>query len=78
MIIFLKEDWTCMAKRATKSIKGPFSYSPSDADTRAMTAIPAGDYYGSGKRNPMGKMRDSSMNPPSSKKQLGTKPKKIA
>ena len=67
-----------MAKQKTKSIKGPYSYSPSDADTRAMTAIPAGDYYGSGIRNPMGRIRDSLMNPEPTKKQLGTSPKKLA
>ena len=37
-----------------------------------------GDYYGTGFKNPMGKMRDVSVGfRPVTKKQLGTKPKSV-
>jgi hypothetical protein len=67
-----------MAKKSSIS-KGPFSYSPSDTDIRAMTGVPAGDYYGTGVKNPMGRLRSPTLgvNPPS-KKQLGTPPKSTA
>lgn len=62
-----------------KSIKGPFSYSPSDTDVRAMTGVPAGDYYGTGIKNPVGRVRSGTVgiNPVSSAK-LKKPPKSIA
>lgn len=40
--------------------------------------VTAGDYYGTGVKNPMGKMRDSSVGfRPVSKKQLETPPKSV-
>jgi hypothetical protein len=59
MIIFPNLDWICMAKKS--NIKEPFSYSPSDTDVRAMTGVPAGDYYGTGVKNPMGRVRDGTV-----------------
>lgn len=62
-----------------KSIKEPFSYSPSDTDVRAMTGVPAGTYYGTGVRNPMGRVRSGTMGiNPLSKKELGKPPKSLA
>ena len=61
-----------------KSIKGPFSYSPSDTDIRAMTGVPAGDYYGTGIKNPMGKIKSPTVGTnPVSKKGLKTPPKSV-
>lgn len=44
----------------------------------ASTKKGMGDYYGTGVKNPMGRMRDSSVGfIPVSKKQLGTAPKSV-
>jgi hypothetical protein len=59
--------------------KGPFSYSPSDTDVRAMTGVPAGDYYGTGVKNPMGRIRSPTVGTnPVSVSKLSKPPKSIA
>lgn len=59
-------------------VKDPWDFSPSDADQRAGNSAAAGDYYGTGFKNPVGKMRSNSVGyRPVSKKQLGTPPRKV-
>ena len=42
-----------------KKIKSPFEFSAPNYDQRSGPSVPAGDYYGTGYRNPMGKMREN-------------------
>ena len=63
----------------TGKVRRPWDFSPSDADQRAGPSPAAGTYYGTGFKQPIGRMRDTSspgMNPVS-KKQLGTPPKSV-
>lgn len=69
-----------MASGKTKSIRtkvNPWDFKPSDTDTRAGPQSGAGDYYGTGVRNPVGKIRDMGIKPVS-KKGLKIPPKKLA
>jgi hypothetical protein len=53
----------------------PWAFDPSSADQRAAPSATAGDYYGTGYKNPVGRMRDDSVGyRPVSKKQMGTPP----
>jgi hypothetical protein len=64
------------SNKKSKNIAG---HDPSDTDVRAMTGVPAGDYYGTGVKNPMGKLRSTSLGPnPTSPKQLKKPPKSLA
>ena len=58
---------------------GLYSYSPSDSRLMKKNSGASGDYYGTGIKNPVGKVRSSTVgfNPVSGKK-LKTPPKKIA
>lgn len=77
-----------MAKTKTAHIKqpkmtgygmgSPWDFDPANTETRGMSSAGAGDYYGSGIRNPIGKSREISMDGPVSKKGLQTPPKKLA
>ena len=61
-------------------LKAPWSFVPSDADTRG-TSSPsagAGDYYGTGVRNPIGRSRDITGINPVSKDKLQVAPKSLA
>lgn len=72
--------WGCTALAKIKSIKtarNPWDFKASDTDTRAGPQPGAGDYYGSGVRNPVGKLRDFGIKPVS-KKGLTKPPKKLA
>lgn len=78
MTIFLKIDWVCMARKKSTS-QGPVYFDPSDSDSRAMTRAPAGDYYGMGIKNPVGKIRESTVGQePVSEKGLKKPPKSLA
>ena len=61
-------------------LKSPWSFVPSDADTRGTSAPSpgSGDYYGTGVRNPIGRSRDDSMISPVSKEGLTKPPKSLA
>lgn len=66
-------------KSKVKKTKSPFEFSPAHADQRAGPSVAAGNYYGVGVKNKMGRIRDTSspgVNPVS-KKKLGTPPKSI-
>jgi hypothetical protein len=92
MIIFQKQGWICMAKLKTAHIspvikqksvggyglKSPYAFNPSDTNTRGQSVAGAGDYYGTGVRNPMGRIRDASGTNPVSKKGLTKPPKSLA
>ena len=57
----------------------PWTFKPSMADQRAGPSPAAGTYYGTGVKNPVGKMRGDSVGyRPVSKKQMGTPPKSLA
>lgn len=59
--------------------KSPWSFDPSSADQRAAPAAVAGDYYGTGFKNKVGKLRDSTVGyRPVSKSQMGKPPKSLA
>lgn len=67
-------------KAAPGSDSEPWDFSPSDYDQRAQVSAASGDYYGTGFKARVGKIRDSSspgINPVSPK-QLGTPPKSLA
>ena len=59
-------------------LKSPYAFNPSDTNTRGQTATGAGNYYGTGVRNPMGKMRSTSLGNPVSKAGLTKPPKTLA
>jgi hypothetical protein len=59
-------------------LKSPYVFNPSDADQRAGPSQAAGDYYGTGVRNPMGRLRDASGTNPVSKGKLKKPPKNLA
>ena len=61
-------------------LKAPWSFVPSDTDTRGTSAPSpgAGDYYGTGVRNPIGRVRDVTGMNPVSKEKLGIPPKSLA
>lgn len=68
-----------MVKR--KSISPPsksVSYCPSSKGTMTKNKCASGDYYGSGVKNPVGKMRDSYMNSPVKPIELKKPPKALA
>ena len=68
-----------MAKR--KSISPPaksVSYCPASKGTMMKNKCASGDYYGTGIKNPVGKIRDSYMNSPTTSKQLKNPPKALA
>lgn len=68
-----------MAKR--KSISPPsksVSYCPSSRGTMTKTKCASGDYYGTGVKNPVGKVRDSYIGSPASSKQVKKPPKALA
>lgn len=60
-------------------VPNPWDFSPSDADQRAAPSPGAGTYYGTGVKNPEGKVRDSDTVGirSVSKKQLGTPPRSV-
>lgn len=59
-------------------LKSPWDFSGPDADQRAAPSPGAGDYYGTGIRNPMGRIRSSSVGNPVSPGKLGKPPKSLA
>lgn len=61
-------------------LKSPYTSNPSDSNIRSTSpaSTGSGDYYGSGVRNPMAKLRDVSGNNPVSKSSLGKPPKSLA
>jgi hypothetical protein len=62
----------------SKAIKKPWEFDASNADQRAGPSAAAGDYYGTGVRNPIGRLRDDTMGyRPATKKQLGKPPKSV-
>lgn len=75
-----------MAKPKTKNTKGIVGYGmpsptakiPSDMDQRAAPSPALGDYYGTGKRNPMGRNRSSNLGNPVSRSNLKKPPKSLA
>lgn len=59
-------------------VKKPWDFDASNADQRAAPSPGAGDYYGTGVRNPIGRLRGDTMGyKPATKKQLGTPPKSV-
>ena len=60
-------------------VKKPWDWDASNADQRAAPSAAAGDYYGTGFKAPIGRIRDSSTPGyrPVNKKQLGTPPKSV-
>ncbi len=67
-----------MARKKSTS-QGPMYFDPSDSDSRAMTGVPAGDYYGTGIKNPVGRIRGTTVGiNPVSKKGLKKPPKSLA
>lgn len=57
--------------------------SPKDSTNRgdwhvANTSLGMGDFYGTGVKNPQGKLRDSWINSPVPARSVGTPPKKMA
>ncbi len=75
-----KLKWGCTDLAKIKSIKtarNPWDFKPGDANTRSGPQPGAGDYYGTGVRNPVGKLRDFGIKPVS-KKGLKIPPKKLA
>lgn len=85
MMVCQNLEWGCMAKIKTSATKlssvktrvNPWDFKPSDTNTRAGPQPGAGDYYGSGVRNPVGKLRDFGIKPVT-KKGLKIPPKKLA
>ena len=78
-----------MAKQKIKNIKhnkvsgygltNPWDFSPgSEDDTKGNSQPAAGDYYGTGIRNPMGKLRDAAGSRPVEKKELKIPPRSLA
>lgn len=62
----------------TKKVKAPWAFDPSNADQRAAPCAAAGDYYGTGIKNPIGRLRDDTVGyRPVSRKQMGTPPKSV-
>ena len=62
-----------------KGTKNPWDFDPSNADTRAAPAAAAGDYYGTGFKNKVGRLRDSTVGyRPVTKSQMGKPPKSLA
>jgi hypothetical protein len=56
----------------------PWAFDPSNADQRAAPSAAAGDYYGTGHKNPLGRLRDDTVGyRPVSQKEMGTPPKSI-
>lgn len=45
-------------KKAKKKIKSPWNFEAPNYDQRSGPSVAAGDYYGTGFKNPMGKSRD--------------------
>lgn len=67
-----------MVSKLQGRIKSPWSKDPSNADQRAAPSAAMGDYYGTGYKNPIGKIRSSTVGyRPVSPKQLGTPPKNV-
>lgn len=69
------------ATRSSKRSKPgePWQFKPSMADQRAGPAVGAGTYWGTGVKNPQGRMRDSSVGyRPVSPSQMSKPPKKLA
>jgi len=59
-------------------IKKPWDFDASNADERAAPCAAAGDYYGTGVKNPIGTLRDDTLGyRPVSRKQMGTPPKSV-
>lgn len=78
-----------MAKLKTKNIKknkvggyglsSPWSTAPgTQDDTRGIPQAGVGNYFGSGVRNPVGKIRDAAGSKPISRSKLSQPPKKLA
>jgi len=59
-------------------LKSPWSKDPSDNDTRAFTGTGCGDYYGSGVKNPVGRIRKGTGVNFVPENQLNVPPKKLA
>lgn len=61
-------------------LKAPWSFVPSDTDTRGTSAPSpgAGTYYGTGYRNPIGRVRDVTGMQPVPKDKLQDPPKSLA
>ena len=64
----------------TGKVKSPWGAKPSGSGRRAGPAPAAGDYYGTGVKAPVGRVRDSSSPGmrPVNKKQLGKPPRSLA
>lgn len=88
MITCVKDALICMAKQKIKSIRqnkvsgyglsNPWDFSPGADDEPKGPAQPAaGDYYGTGIKNPMGRVRDMAGSNPVSKEDLKKPPKSV-
>lgn len=56
----------------------PWVFDPSNADQRAAPSAAAGDYFGTGYKNPLGTLRSDTVGyRPVSKKQMGTPPTSV-
>lgn len=65
-----------MAKKL--KVKNPWQFVPSDADQRAAPSAAAGTYWGTGFKQAVGQVRDSTVGfRPVSKEQLGTPPRSV-
>ncbi len=62
-----------------KKITTPWEFDAKSSDSTRGNSVPAcGDYYGTGVKNPMGKLRSSTVGyRPVNKKQLGTPPTSV-
>lgn len=66
-------------KSKSGKVKSAFEMNPSTEDRRAGTSIGCGDYYGSGFKAKVGKLRGDTVGySPVSPKQMGTPPKSLA
>jgi len=59
-------------------LKSPYAFEPSDANARGQSVAGAGNYFGSGIRNPMGTLRDATGTNQVSNKGLKKPPKSLA
>lgn len=60
-------------------VKNAFEMNPSTEDRRAGTSMGCGDYYGTGFKNKIGKLRSDTVGySPVSRQQMGKPPKSLA
>ena len=65
-------------KKGTAKIGDPWDFSPSNTDQRAQVVPAAGDYYGTGFKAKVGRLRSDTVGyNPVTKKELETPPKSV-